>query len=41
MLQVRKANERGDGSFDWLESYHTFSLPIIMIRSISIFHIYV
>ncbi|WGE81075.1 pirin family protein [Actinobacillus equuli subsp. haemolyticus] len=25
MLQVRKANERGDGSFDWLESYHTFS----------------
>ncbi|AUI65069.1 MULTISPECIES: pirin family protein [Glaesserella] len=25
MLQLRKANERGDGSFDWLESYHTFS----------------
>ncbi|MEG9499489.1 pirin family protein [Mannheimia bovis] len=25
MLQLRKANERGNGSFDWLESYHTFS----------------
>ncbi|AHG76925.1 pirin family protein [Mannheimia varigena] len=25
MLQLRKANERGSGSFDWLESYHTFS----------------
>lgn len=25
MLQVRKAHERGNGSFDWLESYHTFS----------------
>lgn len=25
MLQLRKANERGDGSFDWLKSYHTFS----------------
>lgn len=25
MLQIRKANERGNGSFDWLESYHTFS----------------
>lgn len=25
MLQLRKANERGDGSFDWLTSYHTFS----------------
>lgn len=25
MLQIRKASERGDGSFDWLESYHTFS----------------
>lgn len=25
MLQIRKAAERGNGSFDWLESYHTFS----------------
>lgn len=25
MLQIRKAQERGNGSFDWLESYHTFS----------------
>ncbi|MEG9487862.1 pirin family protein [Mannheimia indoligenes] len=25
MLQLRKAHERGNGSFDWLESYHTFS----------------
>lgn len=25
MLQLRKAAERGNGSFDWLESYHTFS----------------
>lgn len=25
MIQLRKAHERGDGSFDWLESYHTFS----------------
>lgn len=25
MLQIRRATERGDGSFDWLESYHTFS----------------
>lgn len=25
MLQLRKAQERGDGSFDWLKSYHTFS----------------
>lgn len=25
MLQLRKANERGDGSFSWLKSYHTFS----------------
>lgn len=25
MLQLRKATERGNGSFDWLESYHTFS----------------
>lgn len=25
MLQLRKAEDRGDGSFDWLESYHTFS----------------
>ncbi|MDD0823384.1 pirin family protein [Mannheimia sp. AT1] len=25
MLQIRKATERGNGSFDWLESYHTFS----------------
>lgn len=25
MLQIRKAAERGSGSFDWLESYHTFS----------------
>ncbi|WP_373777143.1 pirin family protein [Glaesserella sp.] len=25
MLQLRKAEERGNGSFDWLESYHTFS----------------
>lgn len=25
MLQVRTANERGKSSFDWLESYHTFS----------------
>lgn len=25
MIQLRKADERGDGSFDWLESYHTFS----------------
>lgn len=25
MLQIRKSHERGNGSFDWLESYHTFS----------------
>ena len=25
MLQTRYAHERGDGSFDWLRSYHTFS----------------
>lgn len=25
MLQVRYAHERGNGSFDWLQSYHTFS----------------
>lgn len=25
MLQIRKAAERGNGSFEWLESYHTFS----------------
>lgn len=25
MLQLRKAHERGNGSSDWLESYHTFS----------------
>lgn len=25
MLQLRKAHERGNGSFDWLESYHSFS----------------
>lgn len=25
MLQLRKSHERGNGSFDWLESYHTFS----------------
>ncbi|MCK3658077.1 quercetin 2,3-dioxygenase [Pasteurellaceae bacterium Pebbles2] len=25
MLQTRYAHERGDGSFNWLESHHTFS----------------
>ncbi|MDO4431480.1 MAG: pirin family protein [Lonepinella koalarum] len=25
MLQIRKSHERGQGKFDWLESYHTFS----------------
>lgn len=25
MLQLRKSHERGQGKFDWLESYHTFS----------------
>ena len=36
MIVKRKADERGHAHHGWLESWHSFHLPIIMILRMSI-----